>query len=294
MRENLFKHVYNLSETIGERCVDMGFYMNLCTARDYIVNEFEAMGYDVELQNYLCKGKEVSNIIVTKRGTEEGEILICGHYDSCEDTPGADDNATAIAGVLEICRNLQFVQTKKTLKFICFTNEEFPHYFGGTMGSMVYAKNARRICEPIENVIVLEMLGCFSDEFGSQQYPDKRMEKIYPYTGDFIFVGGDKNSMGLVRDIDSSFQEGTIDVPIVSFPKNQMELFAFGKNPNLMRSDHVSFQKYSYPAVFVSDTGPFRNNFYHTKYDTWDTLNYTKMEEVVKGLTASVKYLANK
>ena len=293
MRENLFKTVYNLSETIGMRCVDYGFYPNLCMARDYIVNEFEEMGYDVELQNYMCKGKEVSNIIVTKRGTEDGEILICGHYDSCDDTPGADDNATAVAGVLELARMMKDVPTKKTIKFICFVNEEFPHYFGGTMGSMVYAKNARRIGEPIENVIVLEMIGYFSDEPYSQEYPDKRMEKIYPPIGNFIFVGGDKYSMKLVNDIHNSFSDG-IDFPIVSFPKNQMEVFAFGKISDMNRSDHVSFQKYGYPAVFVSDTAHYRNPNYHTMNDTWDTLNYTKMEQVLQGLFSSVNYLANK
>ena len=185
----LYNHVFTLSENIGERHVDN--YENLIKAADYIMEEFKHMGYEIQKQTYAAEGKTFDNIWVEKKGTTHPEnILIIGaHYDTVPGTPGADDNASGVACLLELGRECFGQETACTVRFVAFVNEEPPFFHTEQMGSYVYAKACKDKQENIIGMMSLEMLGFYSDEPHSQDYPPE-IANFYPNKGNFIgFVG---------------------------------------------------------------------------------------------------------
>ncbi|MBL7157238.1 MAG: M20/M25/M40 family metallo-hydrolase [Candidatus Omnitrophica bacterium] len=281
--ERLKGHVYKLSHEIGERNIYK--YGNLNEAAEYIIEKFKSFGYEPEFQSYSACGKIFKNIIVTKPGDEEpGKTLILGaHYDSHK-SPGADDNASSVAGLLEVARNLRDKKSACTIKFIAFANEEPPFFKTKNMGSRVYTKAAKEKGENIKGALILEMIGYYSDKPRSQHYPPI-FNFFYPSAGNFIGVVGNFRSKGFVKNIVSSFKTGT-DFPIE---------WVLGPSilPGIDYSDNWSFWKEGYPAVMITDTAFYRNPHYHKASDTYETLNYEGISEVVKGLTASLAQLAN-
>ncbi len=133
-------YVYILSNEIGNRDA-LSDYKNLLSAADYITDEFKKYGYEVSFQEYKAWGKMVKNIIAVKKGSDYPEeiVVIGAHYDSCRN-PGADDNASGIAGLLELARMCSKVPRKKTIEFIAFVNEEPPFFQTKDMGSLVFAR----------------------------------------------------------------------------------------------------------------------------------------------------------
>jgi Zn-dependent M28 family amino/carboxypeptidase len=279
MSDRLKAHVYKLSCEIGER--GLFKYDNLNRAAEYITGEFRSFGYEVGFQEYKIRNRIFRNIIVTKTGSKRpGEVVILGaHYDSMRN-PGADDNASAIAGLLETARAFSGKTNGRTIKFIAFTNEEPPLFKGKSMGSSIYAKAARKNEDDIKGVLILEMIGYFSDKPRSQRHPIG-LNFFYPKVGNFIGVVGNAKSKRLISYTVSSFKAAT------SLPVERVVA------PNIIigigMSDDWSFWKEGYPAVMITDTAYFRNPNYHKKSDTYDTLDYEKMAEVTKGVTAALK-----
>lgn len=274
LAENLKEHVYKLSHVIGDRSVFQ--YESLNKARDYIFESLKGFGYKPKLQSYNISEKEVSNIIAVKPGTSNpDEIIIIGaHYDTCFN-PGADDNASGVAGLLELAGMLYDLPTCRTIKFIAFTCEEPPFFRTEDMGSRVYARKARQEGENIKAVLIMEMIGYYLQEPGSQQYPPF-LGPFYPNRGNFIAVAGNFQSGRLVRDIVRNFKK-TNNFPIES-------VIMFGFFGGIDFSDHWSFWKEGYPAAMITDTAFYRNPNYHKASDTYDTLDYNSMAEVIKGL----------
>lgn len=273
---NLKLHVEKLALEIGER--NFIKYEGLEKASDYIISEFGRYGYTSELQKYQIEGKTYKNIIVTLEGNKEPEkiIIIGAHYDSVVGSPGADDNASAVAGLLELARLISKEKTAKTIKFIAFTNEEPPFFKSGEMGSMIYAKEAKRRKEKIEAMICLEMIGYFSLKKNSQSYPFP-LNFFYPEVGNFIAVVGNIASLELVNKVTSAFKKHS-NFPIESIAT--FEIIA----PGIDFSDHASFWRYGYKGVMITDTAFYRNPNYHSPTDLPNTLNYQDLAEVVKGL----------
>lgn len=287
----LFRHVRELSEIIGHRSVQN--YDSLQKTAQYISKELQNYGYNVELQKYYVPDirvnlmhaqpqqfKEAYNVIATKRGQKAPEevIVVGAHYDSW-DSPGADDNASGIAGMLEIARYLADITTQRTVQFVGFTNEEPPFFHTDLMGSRVYAKAAKNLKADIKLAIVLEMIGYFSDMPLSQQIP-RLLQDEYPDRGNFIMAIGDNIAMPLLLDLARRYNN-TSKVPMMTnngFETIIQELDGFNF------SDHWSFWQEGYPAVMITDTAFLRNPHYHTETDTYGTLNYEKMAEVVAGL----------
>ena len=280
---NLKQHIVMLSHNIGDR--NIFAYEKLTKAADYITDQFEKYGYKVEFQTYEVDGKPVKNIIATKLGTKKPkeQIIVGAHYDTCAN-PGADDNASAVAGLLELSRLMAGQPTDRTIKFIAFVNEEPPFFKTKDMGSLVYAKQAKANGDNIKAVIILEMIGYYSNEPDSQKYPPF-FGMFYPDKGNFIAVVGNFASKPLVQKITKSFKQSS------SFPIESIATFAF--IPGIDWSDHWSFWQQGYPAVMITDTGFYRNPNYHKQSDTYETLNYKSMAEVVAGLQAIMLYLAN-
>ncbi len=271
--ENLYKHVEYLSVEIGDR--HLWKEGSLSNAADYIESAFEDSGYTVERQTYSCYGKNVSNLIAEKTGADEGVVVIGAHYDTVPGTPGADDNASAVAGMLELARLHKASLNKKHLIFVAFVNEEPPCFGSHNMGSMVYAKHLRDRQVSVDVMISLEMIGYFSYE-PIQQYPLSCMRLFYPKTADFIGVVGNFHSSKYVSFLKKGIKKhSAIDARSLTAPE-----YLGGIN----LSDNSSFWHYGYRAVMVTDTSFFRNKNYHQETDTIDTLNFESMAEVIKGL----------
>lgn len=272
----LKSHVYKLAQEIGERSIFK--YEKLDEAARYIAEQFSSFGYNVEFQNYTVLNKTVKNIIASKAGIERpGEIVIVGaHYDSCFN-PGADDNASAVAGLIEMARSMSDKQANRSVRFIAFVNEEPPFFKTEDMGSRVYTREIKAKAENIKAVLILEMIGYYSDRPHSQRYPPV-YGLFYPNKANFICVVGDFRSRWLVKKVVSSFKNQS------QFPIESM--VAFGFIPGVDFSDHWAFWKEGYPAVMITDTGFYRNPHYHASSDTYEKLDYESMSEVIRGLSA--------
>ncbi len=271
--ENLHKHVEHLSVKIGER--HMWKEGSLNKAADYIQSEFQDNGYSIERQTYSCYGRSVSNLIAEKSGTDEGVVVIGAHYDTVPGTPGADDNASAVAGLLELARLHKGSLNHKHLVFVAFVNEEPPCFGSPNMGSIVYARHLREQKVSVDVMISLEMIGYFRHE-SIQKYPLPGMRFLYPKTADFIAVVGNFHSSRYVSFLKKGFKRhSAINARALTAPEY------FG---GISLSDNSSFWRYGYRAVMVTDTSFFRNNNYHQETDTIDTLNFEAMTEVVKAL----------
>jgi Zn-dependent M28 family amino/carboxypeptidase len=271
--ENLRRHVEYLSVKIEDR--HLWKEGSLDKAADYIESVFASSGYAVWHQNYSCYGQSVSNLIAEKTGTDKEVVIIGAHYDTVPGSPGADDNASAVAGLLELARLNQETSSKKTLVFSAFVNEEPPCFGSPNMGSMVYAKHLKDQRIPVEVMVSLEMIGFFSEE-RIQAYPFPGMGLVYPKTGDYIGVVGNFRSSRYVSFLKKGIRKhSNIKVKSLTAPE-------FFGGINL--SDNYSFWQHGYRAVMITDTSFFRNRHYHQLTDTIDTLDFDKIAEVVKGL----------
>ncbi len=191
LTQNLRCHVAHLSVDIGERHLWNGD--SLERTAQYIESEFSAAGYAPMRQTFTAYRKPVSNIIAEKKGTRPRSIVVGAHYDSVPGSPGADDNASAVAGLLELARMLRNVSCASSFKLVAFVNEESPSFGSDYMGSMQYARLLKERGENVAFMIALEMIGCF-DKRKPQNYPLRLMRRFYPKTGDFIGIVGDVRS----------------------------------------------------------------------------------------------------
>jgi len=271
--ENLRRHVEYLSVKIGDRHLWKEGSLN--KAADYVESVFTSYGYPVWRQTYSCYGQTVSNLITEKTGMDKGVVIIGAHYDSVPGSPGADDNASAVAGLLELARLNRETSSKKTLVFSAFVNEESPCYGSPNMGSMVYAKHLKEQGTPVEVMVCLEMIGFFSEE-KIQRYPLPGMGLVYPKRGNYIGVVGNFRSSRYVSFLKKGIRKHS------KIKTKSMTAPEFFGGINL--SDQYSFWQHGYRAVMITDTSFFRNRHYHQLTDTIDTLDFDRMAEVVEGL----------
>ena len=283
LADRLRHHVHRLAGDIGERNVWRPEALR--AAADYIRGEFAELGYEVAIQSYLAEGLSCDNIEVVVPGKlRNGEIIIAGaHYDTVPGSPGADDNASGVAGVIEIARLLRGAHPVRTIKLVAFVNEEEPFYFFGEMGSKVYADAARRRGDDIRVMLSLEMLGCYSDEPGSQAYPPF-LRWFYPDRGNFIGFVSNIRSRHALHETAAAFRKHS------DFPAEHLASPSFV--PGVAWSDHLSFWRAGYPAVMVTDTAFYRYPHYHRASDTPDKIRYAEMARVVQGLAKAITALA--
>jgi len=284
LARDLENHVVKLAGEIGER--NMEKPEQLEAAARYIESTFAVHGLTPVRHTYEVDGADVSNIEVELPGrTLAEEIIVVGaHYDSAWGTPGADDNASGTAAVLELARLFKGVKFKRTVRLVAFVNEEPPHFRNESMGSLTYAKRCAERKENVVAMLALEMLGFYTEETGVQQYPPP-LQFAYPETGDFIAFVGDFDSGGLVRKAIGLFRETT------NFPSEGLVGPAFISGVDF--SDHWSFWQAGYPGIMVTDTAFFRNEHYHEPTDTPDRLDYHRMARVTTGIAHVVTSLAN-
>ncbi len=272
---NLKKHDSMLAGTIRQR--NLILYKALQAGAQYVENSLKTQGYQVGSQEYEVESTRVRNLVAEIHGGARGnEIVVVGaHYDSVFDSPGADDNASGVAALLELARLLKTARPARTLRFVAFVNEEPPYFQTKNMGSWVYAKQAHERHENVIAAVSIETIGMYSDANGSQHYPEG-LSLLYPSKGNFICFVGNLSSRPLVREAVQSFRRET------AFPSEGIA--APGWISGVGWSDHWSFWQEGYPGIMVTDTALFRNRNYHMPSDNPDTLDYERMARVVQGL----------
>ena len=248
---------------------------SLNKAADYIKQEFEKCEGEIEEQLWQADGKEYRNIILKYAPEKSKRLIIGAHYDVCGDQPGADDNASAIAGLLETARLVSENNATPDygLDFVAFSLEEPPFFAGKQMGSYVHAKSLFDTNTDVLGMICYEMIGYFSNKPGSQGYPSAEFSKIFPDIADFIVVVGITEHQDFNEQFYNLMRKGSeVNVLINNFPSN---------DGLAGMSDHLNYWKFGYKALMINDTSFFRNPNYHNADDTIETLNFIKMKQVV-------------
>jgi Zn-dependent M28 family amino/carboxypeptidase len=276
-------HVEMLASTIGER--NLWQYGALERAAQYITTQLTAVGYTPRRQTFELAKLPLSNVEAVHEGTTRaGEILVVGaHYDSVAGCPGANDNASGVAAVLELAQRFSAERQPRTIHFVAFVNEEPPFFQTAHMGSVVYANAAKARGDRVVGMLSLETMGYYSNDKGSQRYPAP-MAGLYPDVGNFIGFVANVGSARLLMRARRAFKRGT------SFPLQSAAVPA--AIPGVGWSDHWAFWQAGYAAIMVTDTAPFRYPWYHTPHDTPDKIDFDRLAHVVDGLEAVVRSLA--
>jgi hypothetical protein len=251
---------------------------NLDRAAAWIEDEFRAAGLEVETQDYTVREGRYRNVIAVRRGAEDRDsvMVIGAHYDVYGDFPGADDNASGVAVLLELARTLPAEAPRRTQYLVAFSTEEPPFFGSDDMGSYRFAKRLREEGRRVEIMVALDLVGRFSDEPGSQQFPFPGLGLLYPSRGNFIAVVGDLRSGSAIKRVRSGMV-ATRALPVRS-------LRGPAAMPGIHWSDHSSFRRFDMPSVLVTDTAYLRNADYHTRDDTPDKLDYERMAKLVIAL----------
>jgi Zn-dependent M28 family amino/carboxypeptidase len=254
----------------------------------YLLEEFTALGFQPTTQSFEFTGRTYQNVIAELKGTRSPEqVLVVGaHYDTVRTTPGADDNASGVAGLLGLAKLLAGRPLEKTVRLVAFALEEPPTYRTRNMGSYHYAAGLKKASEKVDGMICLEMIGFFCDRPGSQHYPIPFMKLRYPRTGNFIAMVGNRRSRNFTMQMADGFRKET-DLPLVTLNAPAIVV-------GIDFSDHWSFGKFGYPAFMVTDTAFYRNLNYHSPSDLPDTLDYSRMAQVVEGLRAAIEEWAKR
>ena len=274
--DKLKAHVIELSETIVKNYSEEE---NLDQKANFISNEIAKYTSNYKEQPYKIDGTSYKNIIVSFKGQSieskhDCNLTVIGaHYDTYDYLPGADDNSSGTAGLLELVRLFSIKPPKCDLQLVFFTLEEPPYFRSEYMGSYVHAQSLAKNNIKVDQMLSLEMIGYFNDKVGSQAYPVKGMEYLYSHKGDFITLVGDLSQMGLTRKFKSKMRSAT-DLPVFS-------INAPSSLAGIDFSDHLNYWQFGYPALMITDTAFNRNRNYHTDDDTSEKLDYNRMAQVV-------------
>jgi Zn-dependent M28 family amino/carboxypeptidase len=273
-----------LSRYIGHRSLEQ--YENLDRARNFIHTAFALHGAKVSDQEFVVDGKTVANITVELKGQKypDSIIVIGAHYDTVSDSPGANDNASGIAALLEIHRVLSKEKMNRTVRLIAFVLEEPPFFGTKQMGSYVSALQSKKNKEKIELMIAFDMLG-FGGRFIQQNYPLEQLRKKYPAYGNFLACAAVPSHAHYALLVKKHFNRH-------SFTKMQ-EIIAPASVNGIINSDHQSYHNLGYPAILLTDTGFYRSKNYHNQSDTFDTLNYRFLGHNIFSILKMIRDLAN-
>lgn len=278
---------------IASRPHNLGYFPALEAAACYIEQTLVALGLQPRLQEYVVEGRPVRNIEVllpARAGTPLPikTLVVGAHYDSPDDSPGANDNGTGVAALIEIARDLTTADAKFAgacdVRLVFFVNEELPYGKTDAMGSLRHARELKSEGVSVLGMIALETLGYFSSTPGSQKYPPP-FGLVYPTTGNFVAFVGLPGARRLVGRALRAFRKTT--------PFPSIGGVAPGFIPGIDLSDHWAYDHCGYPALMVTDTAPFRNPYYHTRADLPDTVDYDSLARITGALTRTIRALAS-
>ena len=257
---------------------------SLNNVASYLEDRFKDIGLETSFQNYVVDNNEYKNVIATLNPQYEKRLIIGAHYDVCGDFQGADDNASAVAGLIQTAKQLYSLKDILQIRidFVCFTLEEPPYFGTENMGSYVYAKYLFDNKIDVIGMINYEMIGYFTNENVDlsklSMFITKKQADISK--GNFIAMVYDEQSQEFMDEFDFEKIDKKIDYveAMIPTPTNQ-----------ITASDHLNFWKFGYKAIMVTDTAHFRNPNYHTANDTLETLDVNKMQCVVNLVVESIK-----
>jgi Zn-dependent M28 family amino/carboxypeptidase len=283
IENNLKLHVDRLAGLIGPRFLKRP--KSIEAAIVYIENQWKAMDYHVQRECYEADGDQATNLIVESPGHNNERIVLLGaHYDTVPSTPGADDNASAVAVMLEVSRLLKQKKTRKRCRYVAFACEEPPYFHFDSMGSQIHARNSRKRGDKIDAMLCLEMVGYYRDELGSQAIPPgipKWLHRFFPNKGNFLAAVGNLNSWNICWKFRRKFKRGSPKMPLFSIVLPE-------KIREIRLSDNCSFWDQGYRALMLTDTSFLRNPHYHQETDTPQTLDYQRMTQVVLGVAEAM------
>lgn len=285
LAERLEARVRHLADVIGPR-----HYRRpeaLAAAARYIAEQLAVMGVNPREQEFFVNGQRFVNLEVVVpaaagAGAEPACLVVGAHYDTVPSTPGADDNASGVAALLELARALGRTTLKRALRFVFFVNEEPPFFPNAGMGSAFYADLLARERVDVHVMVSLEMLGYYDVRPSSQKYPPG-LALLYPSRGDFIGFVGNLSSRRRLREVKRAFTAST-DFPCESLSAPEWTVV-------VGLSDHHSFWKHGYAGLMITDTAFMRNPNYHRGSDTADTLDYERFARVTEGIVGAVRRL---
>jgi hypothetical protein len=273
--------VRRLVEGFGPR--DATHPENLDRVSEFLATALREAGGNIEAQPFSIGGLGYRNVIARFGPATGARIVIGAHYDTAGPRPGADDNASGVAGLLALGRRLGRRLPSIPVELVAYSLEEPPHFRTAGMGSAAHAAALARAGVPVRAMISIEMIGCFSDVPDSQEFPSALLKLFYPSVGNFVTVVGRLGEGGVTRRIKQAMRAATpLAVESINAPR-----FI----PGIDFSDHLNYWDRDYPAVMVTDTAFYRNPRYHSVEDTPDTLDYWRMAQVVAGLEAAVAAL---
>jgi hypothetical protein len=280
LRERLRAHV----EAIASRERNMWNLAELDAAARYIEDRLREAGYAVRREEYDAGIAKARNLIADLPGADRRDeiVAIAAHYDSVRGAPGANDNGSGVAAVLEIARLVRPHLPRRTWRFALFVNEEPPFFKTGLMGSRVHVERARARGERFVAMYSLETIGYYSDARDSQGYPPP-LGLFYPDRGDFVAFVANVASRGLLHASLAKFRAHA------QFPSEGIAAPAF--IPGVDWSDHWTFWDAGLPAVMITDTAPYRYPHYHTARDTPDKLDYDRLARVTAGIERMLRAL---
>lgn len=280
-------HVRRLAEDFAPR--DHAHPENLEKAAAYIEEEFRSAGARVSSQHFHGPKPLYRNVsgFFGPDETAKPRLIIGAHYDAFREYPGADDNASAVAGLIELAHligNLDPRELAVPVELVSWPLEEPPNFRTEGMGSAVHASSLKKNGVEVRLMIALEMIGYFSDRRGSQGFPNPVLRLYYPSRGNFIAVTGDFTNRDSIAKVKAAMRGATaLPVHSISAPRAL---------PGIDFSDHLNYWNRGYPALMITDTAFYRNRNYHSAGDTPDTLDYARMGQTVVGVFEAVRRLA--
>ncbi|MDX1925958.1 MAG: M28 family metallopeptidase [Pirellulaceae bacterium] len=288
IESNLRLHVDRLAGLIGPRYLKKP--KTIIATIGYIEGQWADMGYESSRECYDALGDEATNLVVEQTGSKRADeiILLGAHYDTVFSTPGADDNASAVAVLLEVSRLLREQPNQRTIRYVAFACEEPPYFNVGSMGSQYHARQSRLRGDKIQGMLCLEMVGYYNTAANSQAIPPlipKWLHRFFPHRGDFLAAVGNMPSWKLCWNFRRGFKRGARSMPLFSICLPE-------KINEIRMSDNSSFWDQGYRALMLTDTSFLRNPHYHRAMDTPETLDYERMTEVTLGVASAMRLLA--
>jgi len=277
----LESHVRALCEQFAPR--DYTHPDNLDRAAAYIRGELERAGGSLAEQPYEARGIEYRNVIASFGPDTPERIVVGAHYDVAGPLPGADDNASGVAGLIELGRMLGRDAPAMRVELVAYPLEEMPFSFTPYMGSAVHARSLEQRGIRVRAMFSLEMIGYFSDRPNSQEFPLRVLRAVYPSRGNFIAIVGKPGQTSIVRRVKQAMRAASpLPVHSINAPRSI---------PGIDFSDHMNYWDAGYQALMITDTAFYRNPHYHTANDLPETLDYTRMAMVIQGVHAAVRTL---
>ena len=303
--ERLQAHVKTLSEEFPGRSFDQPEQLQY--AGDYIYAQLQALGANPTRQIVMVDSKPRYFNVVLRLGPAQGQpggdaplLVIGAHYDAVvtngvtagntpnatSHTPGADDNASGVAALLELARLLVAHPPAQPVELVAYTLEEPPQFRTTQMGSFVHASQLAMHGTPLRMMLSLEMLGYYDDTPGSQHYPVPGMTALYPDTGNFLALIGQLRHFRAASEVNAQMLAGAQMDKAGDKPLAIRALNAPASLHGVDFSDHQNYWHFGYPALMVTDTSFRRNPHYPRSTDTWNTLDYRRMAQAVNAVLA--------